>query len=239
MKICPKCRYLDHEKDGPHYECPKCGVIYSKAQEVINEEKRRRNEQRYEAQKKATAKHTQVWTWDSIKSGPKSQQTFWVWAGLIAIVMTVTGLRERVLQTDEFAQVAAISKTPSQEFITKIDIRSKEPAKCPIKIISNGAPHTIFIFLDNATREKEALFFVRTGEEIEAKIPPGRYTYQMIQGKVWFGDQELFGAGTAYLEGDKIFDFFSNATGTSGNTIMLQKIDGNMHPRPTGKINIQ
>lgn len=33
MKICPKCRFLDHELSGPNYECPMCGVIYSRVAE--------------------------------------------------------------------------------------------------------------------------------------------------------------------------------------------------------------
>ncbi len=242
MKICPKCRYLDHEENGPNYECPKCGVIYSRALDAINEEKRRKNEINYEksarSAKAKTSTYHQPWTWEGIKSGSKSRQTFWVWAGIISIILTSISLRDRALKNDSFIPLIT-STAPPQDFLTKYEMRTQEPGSCPIKILSNGAPNTIFILLDSTTRDKKALFFLRSGDEIETQVPPGNYAYQMIQGNVWLGEDELFGPTTAYLDGDKTFDFRSGTTGTQGNTITLRTVNGNMHPTRTGKINLK
>jgi hypothetical protein len=232
MKICPKCRYLDHEENGPSYECPMCGVIYSRAYDKINEEKIRYNEQKFER------------TWSKIKKAPdKAFSTFWVWAGIIAVVTTISAInmQKDFKQTDLFKQVSK-DKTQSplrDNFQTKFEMRTKEEGICSFKVISNDAPNTVFILLDNVTKDKKALLYVKKGDELEIKVPIGTYSYQMIQGEDWLGDKEHFGLRTAYLEGDKSFTFEQTEKGTTGHVVKLKVIAGNMHPRPTGRINLQ
>lgn len=236
MKICPKCRYLDHEENGPNYDCPKCGVIYSKVFDDINREKIAQNESNFNK------------TWNKIKRAPDNAfSTFWIWAGLMAVVAIIFGIniQRNVSIVDHvrptFPKTSAPS-TPSSNisnFQTKYEMRTKEPAECPFKVISNDAPHTVFILLDSKTKGKIALLYVKKNDELEIKVPIGSYSYQMIQGENWLGDIELFGLRTAYLEGDRNFTFSKTAKGAEGHVVKLKAIDGNMHPRPTGRINLQ
>lgn len=45
MKICPKCGYQKTKNDDiyPDHECPKCGVIYAKANQEYQSPKKRNN----------------------------------------------------------------------------------------------------------------------------------------------------------------------------------------------------
>ncbi|KAF5053147.1 hypothetical protein DSECCO2_401470 [anaerobic digester metagenome] len=232
MKICPKCRYLDHEENGPNYECPMCGVIYSRVIDKINEEKIKYNEQQFEKK------------WNKFKKAPeKAFSTFWIWAGIMAVVAVISGIniQNNARHTDIVNTKPNNNpqRTLKDTFQTKFEMRTKGTAECPFKVISNDAPHTVFILLDARTKEKIALLYVKRNDELEIKVPSGTYSYQMIQGENWLGDHEHFGLSTAYLEGDKTFTFDKTAKGTEGHVIKLKAVNGNMHPRPTERISLQ
>ncbi len=236
MKICPKCRYLDHEENGPNYECPMCGVIYSKVFDDINREKIAQNERNFDK------------TWNKIKRAPeKAFSTFWIWAGLMAVVAIISGIniQRNATIVDHVRPASPVMSAPStpksniSNFQTKYEMRTKEPAECPFKLISNDAPNTIFILLDSNTKEKIALLYIKKNDELEIKVPIGTYSYQMIQGENWLGDQEHFGFSTVYLEGDRTVTFSKTAKGAEGHVVKLKTLDGNMRPRPTGRISLK
>lgn len=112
MKICPKCRYLDHEETGSSYECPKCGVIYSRVLESINQEKIRKNVESYTIVKKKNG-----WSIDTVP-------TFWVWAGIAAIVAVISGINiQRTLGNENyFPSVPTSPQKTSERFVTKYEI---------------------------------------------------------------------------------------------------------------------
>lgn len=232
MKICPKCRYLDLEGNGPSYECPMCGVIYSRVIDKINEEKIKYNEQQFDKK------------WARIKKKPEKQfSTFWIWAGLMAIVAIISGIniQKNIQNTNLPTEKTIIHPKTSikDNFQTKFEIRTKKIGEFPFKVISNDAPNTVFILTNNITKEKVALLYVKRNDELEIKVPAGIYGYQMIQGENWLGDKEHFGLRTAYLEGDRTFTFEKTKEGTQGHYVKLKAINGNMHPKPTTRINLQ
>lgn len=53
MQICPKCNYQRTDKDStiPDYECPKCGVIYSKIKKETSSKIQERLEEIFETEK--------------------------------------------------------------------------------------------------------------------------------------------------------------------------------------------
>ena len=232
MKICPKCRYLDHEENGPNYECPKCGVIYSRAHEAINEEKIKQNEKRF----------TQTWA----KTGAttrKNTGTFWVWAAVFITVIAFNAIRHinspEIKPPTRSIPVAKPPVPPAREnFLTKYEMRTQEKGTCSFKLISNDAPNTIFILTNRTTGQKTALLYVKRGDELEILVPPGEYGYQMIQGEVWLGDKEHFGLGTVYFDGDRTFVFAQNERETSGHIVKLNTLNGNMKPVRTARINL-
>lgn len=232
MKICPKCRYLDHEENGPNYECPKCGVIYSKVFDDINREKIARNERNFDK------------TWNKIKRSPeKAFSTFWIWAGLMAVVAVISGINiQKNVQNTDFTTGRAVNNSKfnkADNFQTKFEMRTKDTPECSFKIISNDAPNTVFILLDQEKIYKKVLIYVKRGDEVELKVPPGDYSFQMIQGEIWLGEKEHFGLGTAYLDGQQIITFEKTDKGTTGNIVKLKAIDGNLKTTRSARINLQ
>jgi hypothetical protein len=232
MKICPKCRYLDHEENGPNFECPKCGVIYSKVFDDINREKIAQNERNFDK------------TWNKIKRSPeKAFSTFWIWAGLMAVVAVISGINiQKNVQNSDFTTGNAVKNSKfnkADNFQTKFEMRTKDIPECSFQIISNDAPNTVFILLDQAKIDKKVLIYVKRGDEIELKVPPGDYSFQMIQGEIWLGEKEHFGLGTAYLDGQQIITFKKTDKGTTRNIVKLKAIDGNLKTTRSARINLQ
>lgn len=236
MKICPKCRYLDHEENGPNYECPMCGVIYSKVIDDINREKIARNERYFDK------------TWNKIKRAPeKAFSTFWIWAGLMAVVAIISGINiQRNVATVDHSKPAFPTTSPLltpksniSNFQTKYEIRTEEKGRCGFKVIANGSNNVIFILLDKATGKKVALLYVKAGDELEIQIPAGAYGYQMIQGVIWLGENEHFGAGTTYLEGIETFVMKDDESGFTNQVVTLKSVNGNLHPTRTKKISLK
>lgn len=231
MKICPKCRYLDHEDNGPNYECPMCGVIYSRVIDKINEEKIIYNEQLFEKK------------WARIKRNPeKALSAFWIWAGLMAVVAIVSGINiQKSIQKADIPADKNLNESHSDikdKFQTKFEMRTTDIADCPFKVISNNAPNTIFLLLDQQTKEIKVLVYVNKDDEIELKVPAGDYDFQMIQGEIWLGEKEHFGFGTVYLDGQKTLTFTKTEKGTTGNVVKIKSIAGNMKTIRRSRINI-
>jgi hypothetical protein len=236
MKICPKCRYLDHEENGPNYECPKCGVIYSKVVDDINREKIARNERNFDQ------------TWNKIKRAPeKAFSTFWIWAGLMAAVAIISGIniQRNMATVDHVRQILPTTSTPPtsksniSNFQSKYEMRTVEKGRCGFKVIANGTDNVVFILLDKVTGKKNALIYVKAGDELEIQIPAGKYGYQMIQGTIWLGDNEHFGVGTKYLEGVETFTLEDNERGYTSQIVTLQAVNGNLHPSRTKRISLK
>jgi hypothetical protein len=236
MKICPKCRYLDHEENGPNYECPKCGVIYSKVVDDINREKIARNERNFDH------------TWNKIKRAPeKAFSTFWIWAGLMAVVAIISGIyiQRNVAIVDHVRPTFPETRAPStlkpniSNFQTKYEIRTIKKGRCGFKVFANGTDNVVFILLDKAIGKKVAILYVKAGDELEIQIPAGTYGYQMIQGSVWLGENEHFGASTKYLDGVETFTLEDNESGYTNQFVKMEAVNGNLHPKRTGRISLK
>ncbi|ACU88870.1 hypothetical protein [Desulfomicrobium baculatum] len=213
-----------------------CGVIYSKVIDDINREKIASNERNFDK------------TWNKIKRAPeKALSTFWIWAGLMAVVAIISGIniQRNVATVDHVRPAFPTTSTPStpksniSNFHTKYEMRTKEAGECSFKVISNDAPNTVFILLDQASRKMKVIIYVKKGDDIELKVPPGDYMFQMIQGETWLSEKEHFGLGTTYLDGQKIISFEKTERGTSGNIVKLKAIDGNLKTVRTARINLQ
>lgn len=121
---------------------------------------------------------------------------------VVAIISAIN--IQKNMQNSDFTIGKAVNNSKfdkANNFQTKFEMRTKDIQECSFKIISNDAPNTVFILLDQAKIEKKVLIYVKRGDEIELKVPPGDYSFQMIQGEIWLGEKEHFGLGTAYLDG--------------------------------------
>ena len=75
--------------------------------------------------------------------------------------------------------------------------------------------------------------FVQAGAITETKAPLGNYEVRYAAGEKWYGDDHLFGPGTAYSKADQNFRFYEEPTADgymiNGCSITLYKVlNGNL-----------
>jgi hypothetical protein len=74
-----------------------------------------------------------------------------------------------------------------------------------------------------------ATMFVRAGQSATTNLPLGSYRIKYATGKVWYGEEYLFGKSTLYHRADSRFDFQKKGTQAVGYTIELfLQTDGNL-----------
>ncbi|MCK9373427.1 MAG: hypothetical protein M0P91_09525 [Sulfuricurvum sp.] len=80
-----------------------------------------------------------------------------------------------------------------------------------------------------------AKFFIRAGEELSAKVPPGEYKIKFGSGDEWYGEEELFGALSQYGESENL-SFTDSGYSSLGHTVSFYKrADGNLHTNDIGR----
>lgn len=131
MKICPKCNFLDHETSGPSYECPKCGVIYSKVIYDINKEKIKRNEEAFKGWKK--------------HSKSDNKNTVLIWASLLVIIsagfyVTKNSPVSMPIESAPQAPQKRIESQPQRiNFPKKYEMRITQTGRCGFTVRNNGS----------------------------------------------------------------------------------------------------
>jgi len=118
-------------------------------------------------------------------------------------------------------------------FISKYEIRSHRLCLCPFEVYSNSDKDTVLVFEEVLSTEIPAVVYVRAGDTVGLRVPPGEYEIKMITGTDWRGDVALFGPNTLYTRGDKTLDFVEMNGGCSGNNLILRQVNGNFHQIPT------
>lgn len=93
----------------------------------------------------------------------------------------------------------------------------------PFKIeTSNGVDYYIKL-VDVETNRDAMAFYVAGGKDLEVLVPLGSYKIRYAYGKIWRGEQHLFGPGklTKVRETLKSFDFNASLEGFKGYTVKL------------------
>jgi len=70
------------------------------------------------------------------------------------------------------------------------------------------------------------VFFVRSGEKTTIEVPVGNYELRYAAGERWYGEEYLFGPGTAHRKAEDAFQFRADGERVSGFTVELIKQSG-------------
>jgi hypothetical protein len=92
----------------------------------------------------------------------------------------------------------------------------------PLRIVTQrGESHYFLKVVDWHTEQIIKTFFVYAGQSHETVVPVGSYRVKYASGKRWYGEKDLFGPETSYVQPDKQFDFAQMSAGYSGYTVEL------------------
>lgn len=117
-------------------------------------------------------------------------------------------------------------------FISSGDI-VKEPAGerlAPLEIVTTGEAGYYISLKPTAPPFSNSMrFYVWGGQSEEVLVPLGEYEIYYAVGEMWYGEEELFGAETAYYKCDGTFDFYKENGYYQGWTLELfLQSNGNM-----------
>jgi len=97
-------------------------------------------------------------------------------------------------------------------------------AVAPFEIKAPTGSHYL-LKLVNAYNDLPVLtVFVRSGTTVEVDVPLGKYEVRYASGKIWYGENYLFGPDTSYSKADKELDFRDDGYRVSGFTITLYNV---------------
>ena len=101
--------------------------------------------------------------------------------------------------------------------------------------IETSAGSDYYIKLVDAKTNRDAVaIYVVGGQDLEGFVPVGSYKMRYAYGKIWRGEQHLFGSGslTRAKEALKRFDFLASINGINGYTVeLIPQIGGNLPTR--------
>lgn len=84
--------------------------------------------------------------------------------------------------------------------------------------------------VDVDTGKTAVTIFVWGGQSVKTKVPLGTYEFRCATGKHWYGEEELFGVETIYVQADKRMTFYIDGSQIMGHTVsLIKRIDGNLH----------
>lgn len=103
-------------------------------------------------------------------------------------------------------------------------------AVAPLTIITRGNLHNFVKIYNWQTNVVVATAFIRAGEVGSINVPLGSYCIKFAAGKIWYGEQYLFGPETAFSSADGRFDFAQSGNYIEGYTLELfLQPNGNLH----------
>ena len=97
----------------------------------------------------------------------------------------------------------------------------------PFRILTSGGDTHYFLKLEESGTGRSALtVFVRSGHQVDMRVPFGTYVVKYASGQKWYGYQHLFGPDTAYTKADSTFAFRREGNQIKGFSITLYTVEG-------------
>jgi len=97
----------------------------------------------------------------------------------------------------------------------------------PFRILTSGGHTHYFVKLQESGTGRAALtVFVRSGHQVDIRVPLGTYVVKYASGQKWYGYQHLFGPSTAYNKADSTFAFRREGNQLKGFSITLYAVHG-------------
>ena len=97
----------------------------------------------------------------------------------------------------------------------------------PFRILTSGGDTHYYLKLEESGTGRSALtVFVRSGHQVDMRVPFGTYVVKYASGQKWYGYQHLFGPNTAYNKADSTFAFRREGNQIKGFSITLYVVEG-------------
>jgi len=104
-------------------------------------------------------------------------------------------------------------------------VKASETA--PFRILTSGGDTHYFVKLEESGTGRSVLtVFVRSGQQVDIRVPFGTYVVKYASGQKWYGYQHLFGPNTAYNKADSTFPFRREGNQIKGFSITLYAVEG-------------
>jgi Zn-finger nucleic acid-binding protein len=225
--VCPKCRYKRGEADQglSEHECPKCGVVYEKALEKINELKRLDNIAAYE----------------KMIESKRNRSFLYALGCVLALLGTLFFYLSKDQEIPSGAatwmdmESVSLFVRPEEPFpVTKYSVYTSEACPARFTIISTDELNRIILLYDQASGNIIYRAYLNAGETIDSMVPIGKYIYRVIAGHKWLDGERHFGLKTMYHEGINALNF-GDENGVQNVTITLSVTDGNFPVKPVGR----
>jgi hypothetical protein len=103
----------------------------------------------------------------------------------------------------------------------------KASQTAPFRILTTGNETHYLLKLEESGTGRSALtVFVRSGHQVDMRVPLGTYIVKYASGQKWYGYQHLFGPNTAYTKADSTFAFRREGNQLKGFSITLYAVPG-------------
>jgi len=97
----------------------------------------------------------------------------------------------------------------------------------PFRILTSGGDTHYFVKLEESGTGRSVLtVFVRSGQQVDIRVPFGTYVVKYASGQKWYGYQHLFGPYTVYTKADSTFPFRREGNQIKGFSITLYAVEG-------------
>lgn len=99
----------------------------------------------------------------------------------------------------------------------------------PLKVENEPGANALIKFVRVNDGVEVISAFVRSGDTVELRVPPGSYRGKIASGQTWYGDKIRFGPDTGYSEFESTFDFLVEGNELVGKELTLRQMtNGNL-----------
>lgn len=108
--------------------------------------------------------------------------------------------------------------------------RAARNSIAPLQIATSDDRRHYFVKVTPpGSTESVATVFIRSGEQTEIRVPPGRYVIKYAVGTAWYGANCLFGMDTSFHQADQVLYFERDGDRISGYRIeLIPQTSGNL-----------
>jgi len=111
---------------------------------------------------------------------------------------------------------------------------NSETVLAPLRVVTAAGSLNYYVkVVDLKTKNPRLVFFVRSGQTADVRIPTGVYELRYAAGENWYGEEWLFGPDTVYRRADEQLDFHTEGDTVAGFTVeLIKQVNGNLGETP-------
>lgn len=106
----------------------------------------------------------------------------------------------------------------------------------PLEITTSDSENYFVKVVDADTSRTVMTMFIRHGQTLKVHVPLGAMRIRYATGKIWQGEEKLFGPKTSFFQADHVFRFTRDADGFSGYAVeLIKQPNGNLSTSPISR----